>query len=88
MEETIFISDIRNDTDNISDYISMIKSNSRCGFSSIHKRNHILQIKFQGKVCINSEIIQECGLTCVVENDLFRTVYINGLRVMWESKHN
>jgi len=87
MEEIIYISDIRNETGNISDYISMIKSNSRCSFSSVHKKDHILQIRFQHTYCLNLKIIQECGLTCVVENDLFRTVYINGLRVMWESKH-
>ncbi len=88
MEETIYISNLRNDTDIISDYVSMLKNSPKCSFSSIQKRDHILQIKFQGRACIGSEIIQEHGLTCVVENDLFRTVYINGVRVMWESKHN
>ncbi len=87
MEETIYISNIRNDAGIISDYISMIKSNPRCDFSSVHKRNHILQIKFQHTCCLNSEIIQKYGFTCVVENELFRTVYINGQKVMWESKH-
>ncbi len=88
MKEVIYISNHRNNTDIISDYISMVRNNSRCSFSSVHKRDHILQIKFKQSNCLDPAMIQAHKLTCVIENDLFRTVYIDGQKVMWESRHN
>lgn len=88
MKESIYICNFRNNIDSISDYISILKKNSKFTFSSIHQNNDILQINSQNNNCLELDYIKNLKLTCVVENDLFRTVYLEGIMVMWKSLYD
>lgn len=88
MKESIYISNFRNNVDIISNYISVLKNNSSFTFSSIHQKDDILQIVLKNNSCLDPSFISKYELTCVVENDLFRTVYLKGTRIMWKSLHD
>ena len=88
MEESIYISNFRNNIDSISNYVSILKNKSKFSFSSIHQKDDILRIVLNNNNCLDPSFIESHQLTCVVENDLFRTVYIKGTRIMWKSLHD
>lgn len=88
MKESIFISNFRNNAKNITNYILDLKRHSRFEFSSIHKKNDVLQIILNDNNYIDPIFINKYKLTCVIENELFRTVYLKGTRIMWKSLHD
>lgn len=88
MKESIYISNFRNNSDSISSYISHLKKNAKFTFSSIHQKDDILQIVLKNTSCIDPGFIEKYRITCVVESDLFRTVYLKGTRILWKSLHD
>lgn len=66
----------------------MLKNNSRFTFSSIHRKDDILRINLKNHNYFNPSLMEKYELTCVIENDLYRTVYLNGTRVFWKPVHN
>lgn len=88
MKETIYISNFRSDIDKVSDYISTLKSQSRFSFSYIQEKNDVLKILLNSTAFLNPDVIRALKITCIVQNELFRTVYLEGKRVMWSSRHN
>lgn len=88
MKESIYISNFRNNVDIVSNNIFVLKNNSSFTFSSIHQKDDILQIVLKNNSCLDPSFIAKYELTCEVENDLFRTVYLKGTRILWKSLHN
>ena len=88
MNESIYISNYRNNVDKISDYISTMKKNSKFSFLPIHQKDDILRIDLKNHNYFNPSLIEKYELTCVIENDLYKTVYLNGTRVLWKSIHD
>ncbi len=88
MKESIYINNFKNKIDVITDYISVLKNNSKFTFSSIHQNNDIIQIVTKNNSCFSPSFIAKYKLSCVIENDLFRTIYLDGNRIMWKSLHN
>jgi hypothetical protein len=85
MEESIYISNFRNNIETISEYMAISKINSKFNFSSVHYKDDILQIILKKGNRLDVLFIEQYKLTCVIENNLFRTVYIKGTKVLWKS---
>ncbi len=85
MEEAIYINDFRHNAPLITGFISSLHKFSNFKFSRIQKKGDIIKITV-GKNCVfNRDIIKSHKLTCVVEDELFITVYENGDRVFWKT---
>ncbi len=81
MEESIYISNYMSNANLISRFISSLRN-----FSRIQTKENLLRITVRKNTLFDRDIIRLHKLTCVVEDDLFRTVYTNGERVLWKSR--
>lgn len=81
MEESIYIGNYMSNAKLISRFISSLRN-----FSRIQTKENLLRITVRKNILFDRDIIRLHKLTCVVEDDLFRTVYTNGERVLWKSR--
>lgn len=88
MSETIYISDFKSECEKLNRCLAFEESESNLKCSTFHVENGCLRIQLEKGCSLNPVTIKDFQLTCVVQDELFKTVYINGNRVFWSSLHS
>ena len=88
MNETILINHYLKEQGRLSNFFNKLEVSNNIQLSTVQTRGDVIKITLKKACNINPLLIKDCELTCVVENELFRTVYVDGNRVMWDSIHS
>lgn len=88
MNESILINHYQEEQGKLSRFFDILRNSSEINLATVQTRGNVIKIMLKKESSINPTIIKDCFLTCVVENELFRTIYIEGKRIMWDSIHN
>ncbi len=87
MNASIFIANFSEQVERVTQMMKMFEQYTHFKVSSMHFKNNMLRINTSTTEGINPEAIEQNQITCVVENELFRTIYLNGKRVEWRPLH-